>query len=96
MAHVLEFFSGGCPLCTSFQQEVEVGKCGPCQLEVVNVKDARSRPQIKKYGVGVVPTLVIDGRIKVEGRIDEPWVCGDEFYAMLARKYPLIAARPKR
>lgn len=95
MAHVLEFFSGGCPLCTSFQHEVEVGKCGPCELHVINVKSPASRARVKKYGVRVVPTLVIDGKIKVEGRINQPWICGDDFYAMLEQRYPLVNARLK-
>lgn len=55
-----------------------------------------SRPRMKKYGVRVVPTLIIDGKIKVEGRLNEPWVCGDDFYAMLERKYPLVNATLKR
>lgn len=93
MPHVLEFFSGGCPLCTGFQADIEVGKCGPCQLDVVDVKEPAAKPRMKQYGVRVVPTLVIDGKIKVEGRLTEPWICGDDFYAMLEEKYPLVNAR---
>lgn len=93
MARVLEFFSGGCPLCLSFQNEVELGKCGPCQVEIIDVRNPEARRRMKKYAVRVVPTLVVDGKIKVEGRINEPWMCGDEFYAMLQEKYPLVNAR---
>lgn len=96
MAHVLEFFSGGCPLCTSFLHEVQVGKCGPCRLRVFEVAKARNRARVRKYGVRVVPTLVIDGKIMVEGRIDEPWICGDDFYAMLEQRYPLVNVRLKQ
>lgn len=102
MARVLEFFSAGCPLCVSFKNEVEVGKCGPCELKIVNVRSPKSRELIQKYGIRIVPTLVIDGQVKIEGRLNEPWMCSDEFYAMLKRKYPLVnvafppPAKPER
>lgn len=89
MGRNLEFFSAGCPLCTSFQAEVELGKCGPCELRVLDIRDPKSQPGIRKYNVRVVPTLIIDGKIKVEGRLDEPWMCGDDFYARLEKKYSL-------
>ncbi|HVL86730.1 MAG TPA: thioredoxin family protein [Candidatus Thermoplasmatota archaeon] len=95
MPHRLELFSSGCPLCVSFQREVEVGKCGPCELEVIDVRDPSAKPRMEAYGVRVVPTLVVDAAIKVEGRLDQPWMCGDEFYAMLAQRYPLANARLK-
>lgn len=96
MAHVLELFSGGCPLCVRFQAEVELGKCGPCQLDIVDVNQAAAKPRMQRYGVRVVPTMVIDGKIKVEGRLEEPWICGDDFYAMLERKYPIVNAKLRR
>lgn len=94
MSHVLEFFTAHCPLCDGFQDQVELGKCGPCKLRIRDTREPRTRRLMKKYGVRVVPTLVIDGRIKVEGPLREPWICGDEFYEMLERKYPLLNARP--
>ncbi len=93
MGRKLEFFSAGCPLCVQFQEDVELGKCGTCDLEIIDVKDQASRRRVKKYDVRVVPTLVIDGRVKVEGRIAEPWVCGDEFFTMLERTHPLVPPR---
>lgn len=92
MGHVLEFFSADCPLCQSFLTEVEVGKCAGCELKVHDVRDPASKPSMSRYHVRVAPTLVIDGKIKVEGRIAEPWMCGEEFYAMLLQRYPLINA----
>lgn len=92
----LEFFSAGCPLCVAFQNEVELGKCKDCRLEVVDVHGPDAKARMKRYGVRVVPTLVIDGRVRVEGRLDEPWICGDDFYEMLAEKYPLPNARLDR
>jgi hypothetical protein len=36
-----------------------------------------------------VPSIVIDSKIKVVGKPMFPWFCGDEFYNMLEREYPL-------
>jgi len=44
---------------------------------------------VRRYGVRAVPTIVVDGRIKVEGTPDFPWMCGDEFYAWLEKRFPL-------
>lgn len=93
VAHKLELFSGGCPLCHSFRREIEAGKCGPCVLEVVDTRDPASHGAMEEYGVRVVPTLVVDGRIRVEGALDVPWVCDDDFYAMLAREHSIPNAR---
>ena len=90
MARKLEFFSAGCPLRVSFQNEVEIGKCAPCELEIVDVTAPANHERAEKYGVRVVPTLVIDGKVKVEGRLREPWMCSEGFYEMLERKYPLV------
>ncbi len=51
-----------------------------------------TRRLVARYGIRVVPTLIIDGKVKVEGRLDEPWVCGDDFYEMLEKRYPLVNA----
>ncbi len=62
-----------------------------CILEERNLaQDPEAhRQRAEQYGIRVVPTMVIDGRIKVEGLPDFPWVCGDDFYTMLERRYPL-------
>ncbi|HEX9709065.1 MAG TPA: hypothetical protein VGB42_03740 [Candidatus Thermoplasmatota archaeon] len=93
MAHKLQLFSGGCPLCVSFLREIEAGKCGPCELEVLDTRDPASRHAMAEYDVRVVPTLVVDGRIRIEGALDVPWVCDDDFYARLERMYPIPNAR---
>ena len=49
------------------------------------IEDVKSK--MKKYGVQAVPTVVIDGEIKVVGIPDFPWICGDELYTKLKRKY---------
>ena len=92
MPHRIEVFTGNCPLCRETLDLVEAGKCGTCELVERNLaresdahEDARRR-----YGVRAVPTIVIDGRIKVEGRPDFPWICDDDFYRRLEARYPLL------
>ena len=90
--HRIEVFTAGCALCREALDLVEAGKCGTCELAERNLarepdahEDARRR-----YGVRLVPTIVIDGRIKIEGAPDFPWICSDEFYQQLVEKYPLL------
>lgn len=68
---------------------VEVGKCKDCKMEVVNVAHRNNYGLMKRYNITCVPSIVIDGRIKVVGVPQFPWFCGDEFYKMLETKYPL-------
>lgn len=92
MPHRIEVFTGGCPLCREVLTAVEVGKCATCVLlEHDLAQDFPSHEEaVGRYGIRSVPTIVIDGRIKVEGKPDFPWMCGDEFYEFLRRRYPLI------
>lgn len=95
MAHVIEVFTAGCPLCGDALDMVEVGKCASCTLVERDMtrSDPVTRSRIRAYDVRVVPTIVIDGRVKVEGRPDFPWMCGDEFYARLEKDFPLHRPR---
>ena len=91
MSHTIEVFTGGCPLCTQTLTMVEVGKCASCVLIERNLA---TEPEahavlIRQYGIRTVPTIIIDARIKVEGKPDFPWMCGDAFFAELERAYPL-------
>lgn len=92
MPHRIEVFTGDCPLCREVLTAVEVGKCATCILVERNLaQDFPSNEEaVRRYGVRSVPTVVIDGRIKVEGKPDFPWMCGDEFYEFLLRHYPLV------
>jgi len=51
--------------------------------------DERLKQIMKQYGVTSVPTVVIDGSIKVVGIPDFPWICGDDLYRFLKEKYRL-------
>jgi hypothetical protein len=35
--------------------------------------------KMKDYNVKTVPTTIIDGKIKVVGIPDFPWICGEDF-----------------
>jgi hypothetical protein len=41
--------------------------------------------KMKEYGVKAVSTTIIDGKIKVVGILDFPWICGDDLYKKLKR-----------
>lgn len=89
MRHRIQIFSGECDLCKETSDIVEVGKCKDCKMEVLKVNDERSKQLVKRYRITAVPSIIIDGRIKVVGKPTFPWFCGDEFYRRLERKYPL-------
>lgn len=89
--HTIEIFSANCSLCKHVTDVIEVGKCRGCKQIVydVNTSDEKIKSKMKNYGVTSVPTIVIDGEIKVVGIPNFPWLCGDELYEMLKKKYPL-------
>ena len=87
MPHKIEVFTGNCSLCNEIVDEIEAGKCAGCQLTVHNLSDERALA--RKYGVRVVPTVIIDGEVKIEGRPDSPFVCSEETYAHFRQRYPL-------
>jgi len=92
MPHRIEVFTGDCPLCREALDALEAGKCGSCELIERNLSRefAANAAAAQAYGVRAVPTIVIDGRIKVEGKPDFPWVCSDDFYRELEARYPLL------
>ncbi len=89
VGHVIELFTGGCPLCDAAKAMVEVGMCASCTLILRDLSHGEEahREKAEAYGVRMVPTIIVDGRIKVEGVPDFDWMCGDEFYAFLEARY---------
>jgi len=85
--HKIEVFSGGCPLCVEVVNEIEAGKCAGCQLKVHDISE--SVELARTYGVKVIPTVVIDDEVKIEGPPDIPFVCSQETYDHFRRTYPL-------
>jgi len=89
--HSIEIFSADCSLCKHVIDTITVGKCADCSLVVhnTNYMDERLKQIMKKYGVTSIPTVVIDGSIKVVGIPDFPWICGEDLYRFLKEKYPM-------
>ncbi len=88
MPHRIQIFTGNCPLCNEVVDEIEAGKCARCELTVYEVSEQRGLA--REYNVRVVPTIIIDGEVKIEGRADIPFVCTDETYSHFKEKYPLL------
>ncbi len=90
-AHTIEIFSAGCPLCRYVSDVIEVGKCRGCTQIVHDVNQPTEEVEAKmsEYGVQAVPTIVIDGEIKITGTPQFPWVCDDDLYRRLRKEYPL-------
>ena len=93
--HIIEVFTANCPLCRSTLDAVEIGRCASCTLIArdLTTPDARVAKLVLKYGIRAAPTVLVDRRIKVEGKPDFLWMCGDEFYARLEREFPLLPLR---
>jgi len=87
MPHKIEVFSANCPLCNRVVDEIEAGRCARCQLIVYNLSE--NLELARSYGVRVVPTVIIDREVKIEGHPDIPFVCSDETYAHFKERYPL-------
>ncbi len=54
----------------------------PFHISEANIK-------MKNYEIKSVLTVVIDGKIKMVGIPDFPWICSDDLYRRLEKKYPL-------
>jgi hypothetical protein len=44
---------------------------------------------MKIFGIKAVPATIIDGKIKVIGIPDFPWICDEELGKKLKGEYPL-------
>ena len=82
-------FSGGCSLCQAAVDMVELGKCKDCEMEVLDVGAKENSALMRKFGIAAVPSIVIDEKVKVIGLPNFPWFCGDDFYRVLEKRYPL-------
>src|SRR6266704_7202485 len=87
MPHRIEVYSDNCRRCNQVVDEIEAGKWAGCQLIVHNLSETLELA--RSFGVRVVPTVIIDGEVKIEGRPDIPFVCSDETYAHFKEVYPL-------
>lgn len=83
--HIFEIFSANCLLC----KDIEIMKNAGCTQVIhdVNKTDEETKSKMKKYGIKAVPTIVIDGKYKVEGVPDFSIRCGDELFKKLEKDY---------
>lgn len=70
---------------------VTVGKCAGCSLELYDLtkRYAEVADKVREYRVRCVPTLVIDGRIKIEGKPQFALICDEETYRFLEENYAM-------
>lgn len=69
MGHNIEVFTGSCYLCKETVEIVKKAKGQDCLLiEQDLVKDHTAITKAKEYGIRTVPTIVMDGEIKIEGK----------------------------
>jgi glutaredoxin len=89
--HRLELFVGGCPICEEVLKAITVGKCAGCSLEVYDLTKRYEElaAKLKQYRIRCVPTLVIDGRIKLEGKPEFALICDEEMYRFLEERYSM-------
>ncbi|MEM5802070.1 MAG: thioredoxin family protein [Candidatus Aenigmatarchaeota archaeon] len=89
MPHKIEAFVGDCPLCEKILNEIEIGKCAKCELIVYNLSKSMPLDLMKRFNIKVVPTIIIDRKIKIEGRPKIPFICSDETYKYFKENYSL-------
>ncbi|MEM4312053.1 MAG: thioredoxin family protein [Nitrososphaerales archaeon] len=89
MKNQIEIFIKGCELCKEVLSMVELGKCLGCELVVRDVREKREEDleKVKEYDVKVFPTIIINNRIKIEGKPKFPLICSPELYKFLERNY---------
>ena len=89
--HTIEIFSANCPLCKHVTDDIQIGKCEGCNQIVYDINNMTEEIKIKMrdYGINAVPTTIIDGKIKVVGIPDFPWICGEDLYKKLEKEYAL-------
>ncbi len=87
MAHKIEAFVSNCPLCKEILDEIELGKCAGCELIVYDISKNIPKELIEKFGIRVVPTIIIDRKIKIEGKPDIPFICSDKTYEYFEKNY---------
>jgi len=67
--HNIEVFTSGCPLCRETIQIVEKARCSECTLKEYNILEKKEYlEKARKYRVKSVPSIVVDGKLAIEGK----------------------------
>jgi len=59
----VEVFSAGCAPCDETVALVRKIACPSCEIEVLDMHDAKTAAKAKSYGVRTVPAVAIDGSL---------------------------------
>jgi hypothetical protein len=67
------------------------GRCEGCKQIVYDVNNMTEhiKTKMKNYDIKAVPTTIIDGKIRIVGIPDFPWICGEELFKKLKHDYPV-------
>lgn len=72
MGHKIEVFTAGCHLCTETMEMIQQAKCGECTVTEYDIREKCESEiclkKAKEYGIKAVPTIVVDGKIAIEGK----------------------------
>lgn len=67
--HAIEVFTSGCPLCQETINTVKEAKCPECTLTEYNILEKREYlEKARKFGVKAVPSIVVDGKLAIQGK----------------------------
>jgi glutaredoxin 3 len=58
-----EIFSAGCAACNDTVAMVRRIACSSCEIEVLDMHDAKVAAKAENYGVRTVPAVAIDGKL---------------------------------
>lgn len=59
----IEIFSAGCPACEEIIALVNQIACSSCEVEVLDMRRAEVAERAKRYGIGHVPAVVVNGQL---------------------------------
>jgi len=68
---------------------IAVGRCAECKLDVYEIRESYQQllTKINDYKIKAVPTIVIDGKIKIEGLPEFNFICSKELYEWLEKEF---------
>jgi len=89
MHNIIEIFVADCDFCKETLEKFLIGKCAQCELKVydVRIKNEEVKNLINKYRVTAVPTVIINGKIKIVGKPNFNVFCSPEFYSFLEKNF---------
>jgi alkyl hydroperoxide reductase subunit AhpF len=72
LGHKIEVFTAGCHLCEETLKAVREAVCEECTIIEYNIREKCESEicleKAREYGIKAVPTVVIDGKIVLQGR----------------------------